>query len=78
MFSTENAKTIIAERKGCEVSELTLDTKIARDSLEKLDILVALEDAFDLRVDDKEMQNLETIEDLLTFLQLKEKDNGLR
>ena len=65
----DRVKAVLAERKCCAVEELLMSEKIGKDSLEKLDILVALETEFNVSVPDKEAQQLETCEDILEYIE---------
>lgn len=64
---------IVAERTGCDLSEITPDSKFADlgiDSLDTVELLMNLEDeiGMELELD----QKVETIDDLDKFIQSKQ------
>jgi len=73
----ERLKEIAKESLDIEMNDVTLDTRfdsLGMDSLDKLELLTAVEDELDIRIPDDQIQGIVTIEcliDLLVELQQK-------
>ena len=68
----EKVKTIIADTLNCEESEITLTSNIAEDfgadSLEMVELAMALEDAFGISIAEEDAANLKTVGDIMAYL----------
>ena len=53
--------------------EMTMETKIAEeldaDSLDVVELLMSIEDEFDVEIPDEEIENLKTIGDVVEYIQ---------
>lgn len=69
----EKIKTILAEQLDANEEDLTMDTNIAKDlnadSLDVVELLMSIEDEFDVEIPDEEIENIKTIGDLTEYIQ---------
>jgi len=69
--------SVVAEVAGIETSkldsDLSINDDIARNSLDRVTLFMALEDEFSTSVAEDELQGIETLGDLLNFVELKAK-----
>ena len=76
----EKVKTIIADTLNCEESEITLTSNITEDfgadSLEMVELAMALEDAFGIAIAEEEYASLRTVEDIVDFIESKSEATG--
>ena len=63
----------MAEKLDADPDEKTMDTKIAEeldaDSLDVVELLMSIEDEFDVEIPDEEIENLKTIGDVVEYIQ---------
>ncbi len=73
----ENMKEMIAEQLNVDVSEITLETSfkddLGADSLDLFELVMALEDQYDIELPADELSNIVTVEDVINYL----KDKGV-
>jgi len=69
----EKIVEIVVEQLGCDASEVTLDSGIiddlGADSLDVVEMLMAVEDSFGVTVPDEEIPNLRTIRDFIAYVE---------
>ena len=69
----EKVKQILSEQLGVDVDEMSADTNIAKDlgadSLDVVELLMAIEDEFSVEIPDEEIENIKTIGDLVDYIQ---------
>lgn len=69
----ERITEILAEQLDADKEEISLDTKIAEDlgadSLDVVEMLMAVEDEFELEIPDEEIENLKTVGDVVEYIQ---------
>ncbi len=69
----EQVKTLIVEELGVEEDAVTMDANIiddlGADSLDVVELIMALEDAFDITVSDSEAQKLKTVKDVIDYIE---------
>lgn len=69
----EKVRELIAKTLNVKEEEITLDTDLQNDlgadSLDAVDIMMALEDKFEIEISDEESQNLRKIKDIVTYLE---------
>ena len=74
-MSTENkVKGIIADQLEVAVDKLTMETTfedIDADSLDIVELVMALEEEFDLEISDQEIENINTVGDVVKFIESK-------
>lgn len=65
----ERVKEIIAEQFNIDKEEITRDTSfkdtLNADSLDLVELVMALEDEFDLEVEDEDMESIKTVGDVV-------------
>ena len=68
----ENVKKIINEQLGINEDEITMDSNfledLGADSLELIDLIMALESEFDLEVPEEDIEGIETVEDVVSYI----------
>ena len=71
----DKVKTIIADTLNCEESDITLSSSITEDfgadSMEMVELAMALEDAFDISIAEEEYASLRTVGDIVNFIESK-------
>lgn len=71
----EKMKEIIAEQLGVEEDEITLDTSfkedLGADSLDLFELTMALEEEYDIEIPAEELEDLETVNDVVEYLKSK-------
>ena len=69
----EKIKNILAEQLDADESEMTMETNIAKDlgadSLDVVELLMSIEDEFEVEIPDEEIENIKTIGDLTEYIQ---------
>ena len=69
----EKIKEILAEQLDADAEEMTMDTKIAEDlgadSLDAIDIVMTIEDRYSIEVPDEVIENMETVDDIVSFIE---------
>ena len=71
----EKMKEIIAEQLGVEEDEITLDTSfkedLGADSLDLFELTMALEEEYDTEIPEEELEDIETVGDVIEYLREK-------
>lgn len=70
----EKIKTIIADQLGIDdADELTLETSLKEDldadSLDAVEVIMALEDEFGIEIPDEDAENMKTIGDIFHYIE---------
>lgn len=69
----EKIKRILAEQLDVDEESLTMDTLISEDlgadSLDVVELLMSIEDEFEVEIPDEEIDNLRTIGDVVDYIQ---------
>ncbi len=69
----ETIRTIIAEHLGISESRITLDTSINEDleidSLDAVEIIMAVEDAFSIEVDEEALEKFTTVREIVEYVE---------
>ena len=69
----KKSKKYSAEQLDADPEEMTMDTKIAEDleadSLDVVELLMSIEDEFEVEIPDEEIENLKTIGDVVEYIQ---------
>lgn len=69
----EKVKEIIAEQLGLEVTEITATAKVkddlGADSLDMVELVMELEEAFDLKIAEEQMQDILTVQDVVDYIE---------
>ena len=68
----EKLKTILIETLVVEPEEVIasakLDDDLGADSMDVVEIVMAIEDEFDIDIDDSELENVKTVQDLVDLV----------
>lgn len=68
----EKVKEIVVEQLGVEESEVTLEASfiddLGADSLDIVELIMALEEEFDLEIPDKEAEKITTVGDAVEYI----------
>lgn len=68
----EKVRTLVAEKLGVDEDEIELESNLEEDlgadSLDLVDLTMAIEDEFGVRVEDEELENIKTVEDIVKKL----------
>ena len=69
----EIIKEILAEQLDANAEEMTMETRIdedlGADSLDVVELLMSIEDEFEVEIPDEEIENLKTIGDVVEYIQ---------
>ena len=69
----DKVKQILAEQLDADADEMTMDTNIANDlkadSWYLVELLMSIEDEFDVEIPDEEIENIKTIGNLVDYIQ---------
>jgi len=68
----EKVQDIIVEELGVEKSSVVMDASIlddlGADSLDVVELVMALEEAFDIEVNDDKAQSMKTVKDIVDYI----------
>ena len=71
----ENVRDIIVNTLSCEADQITPETNLYEDleadSLEAVELSMALEEAFGVGIADEDMGSIKTVQDILTYIENK-------
>lgn len=71
----EKVKEIIMDTISCDMEKITLDARInedlGADSLDAVELNMALEDAFEISISDEELVAMKTVSDIVKFIDSK-------
>ena len=69
----EKVKVILAEQFDVEEDSLTNDTDLqddlGADSLDVVDLLMSIEDEFEIEIPDEEIENIRTVGELVNYIE---------
>lgn len=69
----EKVKVILSEQFDVEEDSITADTNIAddlgADSLDVVDLLMSIEDEFEIEIPDEEVENIKTVGELVKYIE---------
>lgn len=72
----EKIRTILCEQLELEESQVTMESSIMEDlgadSLDLVDLLMSLEDQFNLEVPDEDVEKIKTVGDLVRYVEEKQ------
>ena len=72
MNTIETLQQAIKKELGRDLGTLTKDTsfeELALDSLDVVQMVMAIEEAFDIEIDDDDVENLKTVGQLLDYIE---------
>lgn len=68
----ETVREVIAEALGCDIEQVTLEAKLSddlgADSLASVELVMALEEAVGVTIDDEALPNMKTVGDIMNYL----------
>lgn len=68
----EKVRDVIVETLSCEADQVTMEARLAEDlgadSLASVELVMALEEATGVAIDDSELPNLKTVGDIVNYL----------
>lgn len=74
----EKIKAILSEQFSVEEKEITVDTlledDLGADSLDVVDLLMTLEDDFEVEIPDEEVENIKTVGALVEYIESHSQD----
>ena len=69
----EKLKEFIVEQIKIDTDEITLDSNFSKDleadSLDQVEVLMALEDEFDIEIPDEDAEKFVTVRDIVEYLE---------
>jgi acyl carrier protein len=69
----ERIRDLVSEKVGVEPDEITMETSFAddleADSITLFELVMALEDEFDLEIDDESIERITTVGDIVNYLE---------
>ncbi|MBQ7809728.1 MAG: acyl carrier protein [Clostridia bacterium] len=69
----EKVKVILAEQFDVEEDTITMDTNLeedlSADSLDVVDLLMSIEDEFEIEIPDEEIENIRTVAELVSYIE---------
>lgn len=73
----ETVRNVIVETLGCDVEAVTLEAQLqadlGADSLAAAELMMALEEATGVSIDDEEMPNMKTVGNIMDYLTIHQK-----
>ena len=71
----DKVKKIIADELDADVEEIKMETSLMKDleadSLDAVEIMMALEDEFEITIPDEDVENFKNIGDIVKFVEAK-------
>ena len=72
----EQLQELIAEGLGVDKEKVTLEadlaTDLGADSLDAVELIMAIEDEYDITIDDETAQSFKTVKQIVDFIKSKE------
>lgn len=72
----ERIKTIIVEQLGVGMDEVTPEASfiedLGADSLDIVELIMALEEEYDMEIPDEDAEKIQTVEDVISYIQAKQ------
>ena len=74
-MTVQKVKDVVAEQLDAEVEDMTMETSLMKDldadSLDAVEIIMALEDEFDIEIPDEEAEKFKNIGDIVSYIDSK-------
>lgn len=71
----DDVRDVIVETVGCEAAAVTpearLNEDLGADSLAAMELIMALEEKLDIEIEDAELDQFKTVNDLVSYLETK-------
>lgn len=69
----EKVAQIIADELTCDIEDITPETHLAddlgADSLDAIELIMSIEDEFDVEIEDDDLQSVQTVQDIIDILE---------
>jgi len=69
----ERLRDLISEKLGVEPEDITMETSFAddleADSIALFELIMAIEEEFDIEVEDESIENISTVGDIMNYLE---------
>ena len=69
----ENVQEVLSEQLGANKEEITLETQIKKDldadSLDAVEIAIALEDIYNIEIPEEELEKFVTVSDIVKYIE---------
>jgi acyl carrier protein len=76
MMIFDTVKNIIVENLGCEADAVVMDASLiddlGADSLDAVELSMALEDEFDIEIEDEDFAELKTVGDICSYIESRQ------
>ena len=68
----EKVREILCDQLEIDPDEVTLDTDLVKDlgadSLDLVEVIMAIEDEFDVQIKDEDLENIKSVGDLINYI----------
>jgi len=75
MAILDEVKEVVAEQLGANIDEIKEDSKfvedLGADSLDVVELVMALEEKFDIEIPDDEAEKIQTVQDVVNYIESK-------
>ena len=72
----ETVKSVVAEQLGVDESEITMESSfnddLEADSLDIVELMMALEEEFDIEIPDEEAEKIVTVSDAVEYIKARQ------
>ena len=69
----DQVKESLADILSCDADQIELDTDLVRDlgvdSIDTVELIMAVEDTYDIKISDKDAEDLKTVGDVVEFIE---------
>lgn len=75
MNNFDKVKSIVAEQLGVDSADITLETSfddLNADSLDVVELIMALEEEFDIEIPDEDAEKIKTVGDAVDYIKEKQ------
>ncbi|MDD6423189.1 MAG: acyl carrier protein [Intestinibaculum porci] len=73
MNTFEKVKDIIVDSLSCDAEDVTLEASLTddleADSLDAVELIMAVEDAFDIEISDEKAAEMKTVKDIVDYVE---------
>ncbi|MDD6350275.1 acyl carrier protein [Intestinibaculum porci] len=73
MNTFEKVKDIIVDSLSCDENDVTLEASLTddleADSLDAVELIMAVEDAFDIEISDEKAAEMKTVKDIVDYVE---------
>lgn len=69
----DKVKEIIVDALGCDEDKVTLEANLKEDleadSLDAVELIMSVEEEFDIEIPDEDAQNMKTVKDIVDYIE---------